>query len=41
MCLEVGKQKAKNDQFIWVLKCSKNVRVWSLLEAEINNATIG
>ena len=35
MLLEVKKQKAKNDWFIWKLKSVSNVRVRSLLEAEI------
>ena len=41
MCLELKKQKAKNDWFIRTLKCSKNVRVRSFLEAEINKVRIG
>ena len=39
MCLEAKKQKIKNDWFICTLKCSKNVQVGSLLEAEINKGS--
>ena len=40
MCLEVKNGKAKNDRFICTLKCSKNVQVRSLLEAQIKKVRI-
>ena len=41
MCLEVKKQKTKNDWFICMLKCWKEIRVTSLLEAEVIKVRIG
>ena len=41
MCLEVKNQKGKNDWFICMLICSKNVRMRSLLEAQVNEVRIG
>ena len=37
MCLEAKKQKGKNNWFL-MQKCNNNVRMRSLLEAEINKS---
>ena len=39
MCLEAKNQNTKNDWFIYTLKNSKNARVRSILEAEINKGS--
>ena len=39
MCLEAKKQKTKNDWFMCTLKCSKNIHVGFLLEAETNKGS--
>ena len=41
MCLEVKKQKSKDDWYIRTLNAVSNVCVRSLLEAEIKKLSIG